>query len=292
MSNYAIEDLKPETSLCSLDIEGAVAHLTLRREDVYNALNIQLISEIISILDWTRERSVGERGTLVDSNGAPPLRVLVLTGAGKHFCAGADINMMREGGSKSPEENRADAERLDSLFHGLWSHPCFTIACVQGVALGGGAGLVACVDHVIGEPRTQIALSEAKLGISAAVIGPYVHRRLGSAQFRRLAMLASRIDAEEALRVGFIDEIADSTESMHNSADSVAADVLTSGPMSVTSAKRMVAELDRWEGDDESLRLWPLDLTSRMRGSSEGQEGLSAFLEGRKPAWSPEDGEG
>ena len=89
MSNCAIEDLKPETSLCSLDIEGAVAHLTLRREDVYNALNIQLISEIISILDWTRERSVGERGTLVDSNGAPHLRVLVLTGAGKHFCAGA-----------------------------------------------------------------------------------------------------------------------------------------------------------------------------------------------------------
>ena len=150
---------------------------------------------------------------------------------------------------------------------------------------------MAGVDHVSGEPRTQRARSEAKLGISAAVIGPYVHRRLGSAQFRRLAMLASRIDAEEALRVGFIDEIADSTESMHNSADSVAADVLTSGPMSVTSAKRMVAELDRWEGDDESLRLWTLDLTSRMRGSSEGQEGLSAFLEGRKPAWSPEDGE-
>ena len=228
---------------------------------------------------------------MVDKNVSKYLRTLLLRSDGRHFCAGADINMMREGGSKSPEENRADAERLDSLFHGLWSHPCFTIACVQGVALGGGAGLVACVDHVIGEPRTQIALSEAKLGISAAVIGPYVHRRLGSAQFRRLAMLASRIDAEEALRVGFIDEIADSTESMHNSADSVAADVLTSGPMSVTSAKRMVAELDRWEGDDESLRLWTLDLTSRMRGSSEGQEGLSAFLEGRKPAWSPEDGE-
>ena len=84
---------------------------------------------------------------------------------------------------------------------------------------------------------------------------------------------------------------AEGPNSLHNSADSVAADVLTSGPMSVTSAKRMVAELDRWEGDDESLRLWTLDLTSRMRGSSEGQEGLSAFLEGRKPAWSPEDGE-
>ena len=284
-------DDTPETELCSLEIDGPMATISLTRTDVHNALNVQLIRELTYLLEWTSLRSVGERSELVDKNGSKYLRTLLLRSDGRHICAGADINMMREGGSKSPEENRADAERLDSLFHGLWSHPCFTIACVQGVALGGGAGLVACVDHVIGEPRTQIALSEAKLGISAAVIGPYVHRRLGSAQFRRLAMLASRIDAEEALRVGFIDEIADSTESMHNSADSVAADVLTSGPMSVTSAKRMVAELDRWEGDDESLRLWTLDLTSRMRGSSEGQEGLSAFLEGRKPAWSPEDGE-
>ena len=86
MSNYTIGDLKPETSLCSLDIEAAVAHLTLRREDVHNALNIQLISEITSILDWTRERSVGERGTLKDAVGAPYLRVIVLSGAGKHFC--------------------------------------------------------------------------------------------------------------------------------------------------------------------------------------------------------------
>ena len=284
-------DDTPETELCSLEIDGPMATISLTRTDVHNALNVQLIRELTYLLEWTSLRSVGERSELVDKNGSKYLRTLLLRSDGRHFCAGADINMMREGGSKSPEENRADAERLDSLFHGLWSHPCFTIACVQGVALGGGAGLVACVDHVIGEPRTQIALSEAKLGISAAVIGPYVHRRLGSAQFRRLAMLASRIDAEEALRVGFIAEMADSPESMHNSADSVAADVLTSGPMSVTSAKRMVAELDRWEGDDESLRLWTLDLTSRMRGSSEGQEGLSAFLEGRKPAWSPEDGE-
>ena len=149
----------------------------------------------------------------------------------------------------------------------------------------------ACSDHVIGEPRTKIALSEAKLGISAAVIGPYVYRRLGSAQFRRLAMLASRIDAQESLRVGFIDEIADSAESMDKFAEAVTSDVLTSGPMAVTSAKRMVAQLDRWDGDDDARRRWSLDLTSRMRGSPEGEEGLSAFLEGRKPAWKPEDGE-
>ncbi len=282
----------PVTELCRLELDGAVANLTLDRTDVFNALNAQIISEIAEVLEWTAARSVGETGELTSSDGSPNLRALVIRSEGKHFCAGADINMMRDGGGKTPEENREDSERLDRLFHGLWSHPCFTIACVQGVALGGGAGLVACSDHVIAEPKTRIALSEAKLGISAAVIGPYVYRRLGSAGFRRLAMLASRIGSEEALRIGFVDEVVESAEDMDASASRVVSEVMTSGPIAVTSAKRMVAELDLWEGDDESLRSWTLDLTSKMRGSPEGQEGLSAFLDGRKPAWSREDREG
>jgi len=285
-------DPLPETELCSLELDGAVANLTLDRTDVFNALNEQIISEMVEILEWTAERSVGKTGELNSADGSPNLRALVIRSEGKHFCAGADINMMRDGGGKTPEENREDSERLDRLFHGLWSHPCFTIACVQGVALGGGAGLVACSDHVIAEPRTRIALSEAKLGISAAVIGPYVYRRLGSAGFRRLAMLASRIGSEEALRIGFVDEVAESPDEMEGPVSRVISEVMTSGPIAVTSAKRMVSELDRWDGDDESLRSWTLDLTSKMRGSSEGQEGLSAFLDGRKPAWSQEDREG
>ena len=282
----------PETELCRLELDGAVANLTLDRTDVFNALNEEIISEMAEVLEWTAERSVGKAGELNSADGSPNLRALVIRSEGKHFCAGADINMMRDGGGKTPEENREDSERLDRLFHGLWSHPCFTIAGVQGVALGGGAGLVACADPVIAEPKTRIALSEAKLGISAAVIGPYVHRRLGSAGFRRLAMLAARIGSEEALRIGFVDEVAESPDEMEGSVSRVIAEVMTSGPIAVTSAKRMVAELDRWDGDDESLRSWTLDLTSKMRGSPEGQEGLSAFLDGRKPAWSQEDREG
>ena len=285
-------DPLPETELCRLELDGSVANLTMHRTDVFNALNEQIISEMAEVLEWTAERSVGRTGELRSADGTPNLRALVIRSEGKHFCAGADINMMRDGGGKTPEENREDSERLDRLFHGLWSHPCFTIACVQGVALGGGAGLVACSDHVIAEPKTRIALSEAKLGISAAVIGPYVHRRLGSAGFRRLAMLASRIGSEEALRIGFVDEVAESPDDMEGSVSRVISEVMTSGPIAVTSAKRMVAELDRWDGDDESLRSWTLDLTSKMRGSPEGQEGRSAFLDGRKPAWSQEDREG
>ncbi len=286
-----MSDPLPETDLCKLEVDGPIATATLTRTDVHNALNTQLIGEMSEVIEWTSQRSAGKTGALRDSQGNQYLRVLIVQSDGKHFCAGADINMMRDGGSKTPEENRTDAERLDALFHGLWAHPSFTIACVQGVALGGGAGLVACVDHAIGEPQTQIALSEAKLGITAAVIGPYVYRRLGSAQFRRLAMRASRVGSEEALRIGFLDEVAESVDTMALAARDASSDVMTSGPMAVTSAKSMVSELDRWDGNDDSLRLGTLDLTSRMRGSPEGQEGLSAFLEGRNPEWSPEDGE-
>ncbi len=285
MSDFAIEDLKPETSLCSLRIEGSVAHLTLTREDVYNALNIQLISEIIAILDWTKERSVGERGSLHDLAGVPYLRVIVLSGAGKHFCAGADINMMRDAGAKSSEENRADSERLDRLFNSLWSHPCFTIGKIQGVALGGGAGLIACLDHAIVEPGTRIALSEGKLGILPAVIGPYVYRKVGSAEVRRLAMMAGRIGAEESLRIGLVSQL---SESLEGSESAVINEVLTTGPMAVTEAKKLTLTFDRWNGTDEELRLWTLDKTSEMRGSEEGQEGLASFLEKRPPNWKEE----
>jgi len=285
MLNYAIGDLKPETSLCSLELDGAIAHLTLARDDVYNALNIPLITEIISLLDWTRERSVGERGVLNDGAGAPYLRVIVLSGAGKHFCAGADINMMRDAGAKSPEENRADSERLDRLFNSLWAHPCFTIGKVQGVALGGGAGLIACLDHVIVNLNARIALSEGKLGILPAVIGPYVYRKVGSAEFRRLSMLAGRIGSEEALRIGLVNQL---SESLDGAESSIIDEVLSTGPMAVAESKKLTLTFDRWTGNDEELRTWTLDKTSEMRGSAEGQEGLASFLEKRSPNWKQE----
>ena len=200
--------------------------------------------------------------------------------------------MMRDAGVKTPEENRTDSERLDRLFNTLWAHPCFTISTVQGVALGGGAGLLACSDHVIALDSARIALSEAKLGILPAVIGPYVYRRVGSAQFRRLAMLAGRFDGREALNIGMIDQVSTSSEESAEMVDAAIATVMSTGPVAVTEAKRLVQTFDRWHGTDEDLRRWTLDKTSEMRGSPEGQEGLSAFLDRRPPAWSPEDLDG
>jgi methylglutaconyl-CoA hydratase len=284
-------DLRPETDLCILDIEGPVASLTLNREVAYNALNEKLITEIIELLQWTANRSVGINESTLDSNGNEYLRVLSLSANGKHFCAGADINMMREAGSRSVEENRLDSARLDNLFNSLWAHPCFTIGSIQGVALGGGAGLIACLDHVIVESNVKIALSEGKLGILPAVIGPYVYRKIGSAQFRRFSMLASRIDADEAQRIGFVNDIVDSPKSFISSIEVIVREVLSTGPMAVSEVKKLTSTFDYWNGSDEELRKWTLDKTSEMRGSIEGQEGLSSFIEHRKPTWMREDRE-
>ena len=282
-------DAPPTTSMVSLTVDGARANLTLSRPDKFNAMNVEMIQELILLLEWTAERSAGRQDALEDSEGRPYLRTLVLRGEGKHFCAGADINMMRDAGANTPEENRADSERLDRLFNGLWSHPCFTVGAVQGVALGGGAGLISCCDYVVATADIRIALSEGKLGILPAVIGPYVYRRLGSATFRRLAMQASRIRGEEALRIGFIEALVDRAEEVDAAVDAMVAEVMTTGPSAVTLSKELTLGFDRWTESDEALRDWTLDFTSRMRGSNEGQEGLSSFLEKRPPNWKPEE---
>ncbi len=283
-----MSDSLPKNNLCELVINDDIARINLNRSDVFNALNTELISELISLIKWTSDRSVSRNSSLKDSDGNKFLRVIIFTGEGKHFCAGADINMMRDAGARSVEENRLDSERLDSLFYGLWSHPCFTIGCIQGVALGGGAGLVSCFDYAIAEPRTRIALSEAKLGILPAVIGPYVYRKIGSSNFRRLSMMASKIDSDEAMRIGLIDYVTESSGDFEDKSNMIAQEVLTTGPMAITEAKNLTLFFDRWNGNDEDLREWTLDKTSQMRGSEEGQEGLSSFLERRKPNWSSE----
>ena len=282
-------DTPPATTMVSLTVEGTQANLTLARPDKFNAMNVEMIQELIALLEWTAERSAGRQDALHDENGTPFLRTLVLRGEGKHFCAGADINMMRDAGANTPEENRADSKRLDRLFNGLWSHPCFTVGAVQGVALGGGAGLVSCCDYVVATADVRIALSEGKLGILPAVIGPYVYRRLGSAAFRRLAMQASRINSEEALRIGFIEAVVDAKDNLETTVTDIVAEVMTTGPSAVMLAKELTLGFDRWTGSDEELRDWTLDFTSRMRGSNEGQEGLSSFLEKRPANWKPDD---
>ena len=133
--------------------------------------------------------------------------------------------------------------------------------------------------------NVKIALSEGKLGILPAVIGPYVYRRLGSACFRRLAMQASRIDSEEALRIGFIEKVVKNTDELQVASVAILEEILSTGPSAVSLAKELTLEFDHWALDDEKLRQFTLDFTSKMRGSNEGQEGLSSFLEKRPANW-------
>ena len=126
-------------------------------------------------------------------------------------------------------------------------------------------------------------------GILPAVIGPYVYRKLGSAEFRRLSMLASRVGSEEGLRIGWLNEVVDSPLEFDQAIKVVVADVMTTGPMAVAESKKLAMTFDAWTGGDEELRLLTLDKTSQMRGSREGQEGLSSFLERRKPDWAPDE---
>jgi len=275
----------PEYENIQLSIDGSVASITLMREQKYNAMNIPLIEDLVKAIEWTAMMSVGQQGKLNDEHGHAYLRIVVFRGAGKHFCAGADIEMMRDAGAKTQEENRADSERLDKLFNSLWAHPCFTILVAHGVALGGGAGLVSCSDYAIATESSKIALSEGKLGILPAVIGPYVYRRVGSAAFRRLAMQANRITSDEALRIGLVDAVANDAEAAESLVSAMVDEVLSTGPQAVTQAKLLTLGFDRWNGDDDSLRTWTLDYTSKMRGSEEGQEGMSSFLEKRPPNW-------
>ena len=278
-------DTIPKCNLLEIKLEKCILEISLNRTDVYNALNPKLIQQLIEIFSWAANNSAATANSLISDSGETLPRVIILKGNGKHFCAGADINWMKNSGEASLEENEKDARRLDELFYGIWSNPCFTIGLIKGVALGGGAGLIACLDHVIAMDGSKIAMSEIKLGILPAVIGPYVYKRLGSTQFRRLAMLGSRINTDEALRIGFIDEIAKDERDLDISCEKIISQILTSAPSTVEQAKLLCKSFDDWNGNMKDLRDYTLKTTSLMRGGKEGQEGLGAFIERRNPNW-------
>jgi len=281
----------PNCKMLEIKLNKSVLEISLNRVDVFNALNPELIQELIDVFSWAASNSAATANSLTSDSGDLLPRIIVLKGNGTHFCAGADINWMKDSGEATLEENEKDAKRLDELFYGIWSHPCFTIGLVRGVALGGGAGLIACLDHVIATDGSKIAMSEIKLGILPAVIGPYVYRRLGSAQFRRLAMLGSRINTDEALRIGFIDEIAKDEKDLSLNCEKIISQVLTSAPSAIEQAKFLCKTFDDWNENMKGLRDYTLKTTSVMRGGKEGQEGLGAFIERRNPNWHVNDEE-
>ena len=252
-----------------LDREGAVARLRMTRPQVHNAFDASLIAGLTAAL-----------AGLADD---PAVRVVVLEAEGASFSAGADLNWMRGMAAASEAENREDSLALARLMRTLDALPKPTIARVQGAAFGGGVGLVACCDIAIGVPTAKFGLTESKLGLLPAVISPYVIAAIGSRNARRYFATAELFDAAEALRIGLLHQVvpADALDAAVQRQIDL---LLKAGPVAAASAKQLVRDVcahsDGAKHDADNAAL-----IARLRVSPEGQEGLSAFLDKRKPHW-------
>ncbi len=203
-------------------------------------------------------------------------RAVVLVGEGPSFCAGADIDWMRQSVTLSHDENVADANALRRMLDAIDTCPAPVIAVVQGHAIGGGAGLVSAADIAIAHERTVFAFSEVKLGITPAVISPYVLRKIGESAARRYFVTGERFDAATALRIGLVHEVVTDLDA---ALAAVLGELQTAGPRAARHAKRLV--LDRPDGPETARRI------AERRTSDEGQAGLGAFIERRRPPWAP-----
>ena len=252
-----------------LDRQGAVARLRLNRPELHNAFDAGLIA--------------GLTGALAELGRDPAIRAVVLEGAGPSFSAGADLNWMRGMAAAGEDENRDDALALARLMRTLDELPKPTIARVHGAAFGGGVGLVACCDIAIGVPEAKFGLTESRLGLLPAVISPYVVAAIGARQARRWFATAELFDAHEACRIGLLHAVVDAAEldaAVQRQVDLL----LKAGPVAAASAKSLVRRVAAG-GDGAALDAENAALIARLRVSPEGQEGLTAFLAKRKPAW-------
>jgi methylglutaconyl-CoA hydratase len=254
-------------SAVSITRNGPVATLTLDRPEARNALDPAMMIELRDLVT-----ALAHDGT----------RVLILTGAGDSFCAGADIDWMRRSAQLTPEENVADATVMRSLLDALDSSPLPIVARVNGHALGGGSGLVALADSAVCVSGAKFGFTEARLGLIPATVSPYVLRKIGPGHARALFTTGERFDAAHALAIGLVHRVCAPEELEHAVADSILA-YLSSGPDAIAASKQLVR--------DATGTMTLPDLAERLavtRAGNEAREGLDAFLGKRPPAWSPE----
>jgi methylglutaconyl-CoA hydratase len=237
--------------------EGDVLHVTLARPEVRNAFDAALVSELAeAFVDVGRTRAV------------------LLAGDGPSFCAGADVEWMRASVELDQDENVRDATALRRMLEAIDSCSAPVVARVQGHALGGALGLLACSDVVVAQEQAVFAFSEVKLGIIPAVISPFALAKIGPSAARRYFLTGERFDAQTALRIGLVHEV---TADLDGAVERVLGELLSAGPRAVRAAKRLV--LERPDGAETAQRI------AERRTSAEGQEGLRAFLERRPPVW-------
>ena len=249
--------------------EHGVARLTMNRPEVHNAFDEHLIGELTdAVLSLGADRRI---------------RAVVLTGAGKSFSAGADLDWMRRMAEQGDGANLEDARRLARLMQALYEVPKPTVAAVNGAALGGGLGLLCACDLAIAVDEARFGTTEVRLGLIPSVIGPYVIAATGPRHARRLMVTGERIDASEAARIGLVHTVVKKNK-LYEQVEAVIGELLKNGPGAMAAAKRLVQDLTHQPiseavTDDTAQRI------ARIRISAEGREGVRAFLDKRPPAW-------
>ena len=253
------------------DDRDGVRHLYLNRPEVHNAFDDALIAELTA--------------ALVAAGGDPSVRAVVLGGNGASFSAGADLNWMRSMADADEAANREDSLRLAALMRTLQFLPKPTVARVHGAAYGGGVGLIACCDIAIGAEGAKFGLTEVKLGLVPAVISPYVSAAIGLRQARRLFLTGEIFDAAEACRIGLLHRVVPA-DAMDDAIQTTLKWLAKAGPAAQREAKQLALRMAcMTEGALEQVDRENAGLIARLRVSPEGQEGLSAFLDKRAPAW-------
>lgn len=258
----------PET--VRLERQGPVAQVVLNRPEVRNAFNPILIRELTEVFQSLA--------------AAPDVRAVVLRGEGKGFCAGGDLNWMREMTGYGPAENMEDARRLGRMLKAIWACPHPVIARLHGAVYGGGTGITAAADIAVAEAGTTFCFSEVRHGMIPAMIAPFVLRRIGESAARRYFLTAEPFDAPTALRMGLISEVVDPGAGLDAAVQRVVDHILQNGPEAITACKRLIEETVCSSGWESVLELSAARLTAR-RASDEAREGISAFLEKRSAAW-------
>ncbi len=256
----------PET--LDIQVTGSVATVTLNRPDAANAMSHQMVEELIAYFTSIRENRA--------------IRCVVIAAAGKTFCAGGDLKDMQADLGMTPDERTAVLARFDAMLQLVSSAPQVTIARVQGATVGGGVGLVSVSDIAIASDSASFSLTEVKLGLSPALISPYVIARIGISQARRLMLTGARINADEALACGFVHEVC-SSDMLDTRVREVVGQVLACSPHALAETKALIQYVSA-RPPAESLA-YRADLISRLRASADGQEGMLAFIQKRKPAW-------
>jgi methylglutaconyl-CoA hydratase len=251
----------------TLAFDSGIATLTLNRPEKRNAISYELIGELTHALDEVKNS---------------PARVLILTGAGKAFCSGMDLDNLKLMIGRSPEQSLKDSRTMVSLFRSLYEFPKPTIAAVNGAAIAGGTGLALLCDFTLAVPEAKFGYTEVRIGFLPAIVSTFLLRQVGEKIARDLLLTGRLFDAAEALRIGLLTEIV-APEKLMARARELAAQLMENSPASLTHTKRLLADHARAELDaqiESAVRE-----NAAIRATADFREGISAFLEKRKPKW-------